>query len=67
MMAISALSWAHRSGVASTDAMEHYGQVLAALRQTTIDNSTSDGAMYTHYLLLLYEVSIVCLVTASRF
>lgn len=55
-MAISALSLAHRSGISSTDAMLHYGKVISALREASEQSSTSDGAIFTHYLLLLYEV-----------
>lgn len=59
MMAISALSLAHRTGTQSADALDHYQQVLPAMRLTikSEEDAISDGALFTHYLLLLYEVS----------
>jgi hypothetical protein len=60
MMAISALSLAHRAGTQSAEALEHYAQVLPAMRQFVrrAEDSNSDGPLFTHYLLLLYEVSM---------
>ena len=60
MMAISALSLAHRAGTQSAEALEHYMQVVPAIRQfvRSEEDSNSDGALFTHYLLLLYEVSM---------
>lgn len=59
MMAISALNLAHRASTQSTEALEHYQQVLPEMRQfvQNAEDSNSDGALFTHYLLLLYEVS----------
>jgi hypothetical protein len=58
-MAISALSLAHRAGTQSSEALDHYVQVVPAMRQfvRSEQDSNSDGALFTHYLLLLYEVS----------
>jgi hypothetical protein len=60
MMALSALSLAP-SGTQSTEALEHYQQALPAMRQfaENAEDSNSNGALLTHYLLLLYEVSIM--------
>jgi hypothetical protein len=60
MMAISALSLAHRTGTQSAEALDHYVQVVPAMRQLvrSEEDSNSDGALFTHYLLLLYEVSM---------
>jgi hypothetical protein len=60
MMAISALSLAHRAGTQSAEALEHYAQVLPAILRFVRreEDSYSDGALFTHYLLLLYEVSM---------
>jgi hypothetical protein len=59
-MAISALSLAHRAGTQSAEALDHYVQVVPAMRQfvRSEEDSNSDGALFTHYLLLLYEVSM---------
>jgi hypothetical protein len=61
MMAISALSLAHRAGNHSGEALDHYVQVVPAMRQfvRSEQDSNSDGALFTHYLLLLYEVSMI--------
>jgi hypothetical protein len=59
-MAISALSLAHRAGTQSGEALDHYVQVVPAMRRfvRSEQDSNSDGALFTHYLLLLYEVSM---------
>jgi len=59
MMAIAALSLAHRSGTQIAEASEHYAQVLTAMGQFVHNEPIwySDGPLFTHYLLLLYEVS----------
>lgn len=36
--------------------MVHYDQVIISLREVSEQSSISDGALFTHYLLLLYEV-----------
>jgi hypothetical protein len=61
MMAISALSLAHRAGSHKAEALEHYQQVLPAMRDfvRSEEDSNSDGALFTHYLLLLYDVSCI--------
>jgi len=56
-MALSALSMAHN--VQRPDALEHYQQVIPALKNSvqSTEDSYSDGAFLSHYILLLYEVS----------
>jgi len=60
MMALAALSLAHKNGSRSrnTDALEHYQQVIPALKTMvqSSQDSFSDGPLLTHTLLLLYEV-----------
>ena len=58
MMAFSALSMAHSTGVQNLDALQHYQQALPSLQyslQSPADLS-SDGTLLTHFTLLLYEV-----------
>ena len=57
-MALSALSMAYKNHTHSTDALEHYQQVIPALKNTlqSTEDSFSDGALLSHYILLLYEV-----------
>ncbi|KAI9731287.1 MAG: hypothetical protein M1818_007912 [Claussenomyces sp. TS43310] len=57
IMAISALSLSQKSEIPRTDAIVHYGRVLTTLQvEATVQSSSSDGALFTHYLLLLYEI-----------
>jgi hypothetical protein len=60
-MAISALSLSHRVGTQIAEASEHYAQVLTTMGRfvQSVPDSYSDGPLFTHYLLLLYEVSII--------
>ncbi len=60
MMAISALSLSHKVGTPVAEALEHYAQVLPAMGRFVqrVEDSYSDGPLFTHYLLLLYEVSV---------
>lgn len=57
-MALSALSLAHQKSASSLDAIDHYGQALPSLQATlkTDEDLDSDGALFTHFFLLLYEV-----------
>jgi hypothetical protein len=57
-MALSALSLANREGVQNLDALQHYQQALPLLQLTVKSESdaSSDGALFTHFFLLLYEV-----------
>jgi hypothetical protein len=59
MMALSALSNANRSGGRIADALEHYQLVIPALQATVQSSrdSFSDGAFFTHFMLLLYETA----------
>ena len=58
MMALAALDIANQNGVRSADALEHYQSVIPALKTTvrSLIDSYSDGALFTHFILLLYEV-----------
>lgn len=58
MMALSALSLAHRNGTQNAEALEHYQKAIPAMRAVVqaSQDSLSDGALLTHFLLLLYEV-----------
>lgn len=58
MMALSALSLSHRNRVHNSDALEHYQKVPLTMRAhlQNPQDSYSDGALFTHFLLLLYEV-----------
>jgi hypothetical protein len=59
LMALSALSMSQRSGKNRTDSLEHYQQVIPALKEMVQNSSDSysDGAFFTHFILLIYEVS----------
>jgi hypothetical protein len=64
MMALAALSLALQNRVQSADALEHYQQVIPALKiavQSSQD-SYSDGALFTHFILLIYEVCLQALI-----
>jgi hypothetical protein len=57
-MALSALSIATNAAAQRVHSLEHYQKAITALRdqiQTTQD-LYSDGALLTHFILLLYEV-----------
>jgi hypothetical protein len=58
MMALDALSLAHKKGISNADALEHYQQVIPALKTMvqSSQDSYSDGPFLTHTFLLLYEV-----------
>jgi hypothetical protein len=62
MMALAALSLAHKNGSSNTDALEHYQQVIPALKTMvrSSQDSYSDGPLLTHTFLLLYEVHCAC-------
>ncbi|KUJ22518.1 uncharacterized protein LY89DRAFT_728652 [Mollisia scopiformis] len=57
--AITALAQLTVSGVHTADALEHYQQVIPALQSIvqSSQDSYSDGAFFTHFLLLLYEIA----------
>lgn len=59
-MALAALSLASREGKEKVDALLHYQQVLPALQSSlrSPNDLSSDGAFLTHFLLLVYEVSL---------
>lgn len=60
-MALSALSVAHQNGGGDpANALEHYQSVIPALKATvqSTQDSYADGALFTHFLLLLYEVRL---------
>ena len=57
-MAFSARSMAHSQGAQGLDALQHYSKALPLLHASlhTDEDLSSDGALLTHFLLLLYEV-----------
>lgn len=57
-MAFSALSMAHSQGVQNLDALQYYSKALPSLQNSlrSPQDLSSDGALLTHFLLLLYEV-----------
>ncbi|KAF3318260.1 hypothetical protein TWF173_007693 [Orbilia oligospora] len=61
MMAVSAFSFEHRSpnGNNFVQSLQHYQAVLPALQSSLSSpvDLTSDGIIYTHFFLLLYEIA----------
>lgn len=59
MMAVAALSLAGQDGKERLDALGHYQQALPALQSTlkSAEDLSSDGALLTHFLLLVYEIA----------
>ena len=57
-MAFSALSMAHSQGLQYLNALQHYDKALPCLNSSlrSSQDLSSDGALLTHFLLLLYEV-----------
>lgn len=60
MMALSALSLAYRKRIHNAVALEHYQTTIPAMRAIvqSPQDSFCDGALLTHFLLLLYEVCL---------
>jgi hypothetical protein len=60
LMALSALSISQKNGGNSADSLEHYQKVIPALKEMVQNSSDSysDGALFTHYILLVYEVRV---------
>jgi hypothetical protein len=58
MMALAALGMAHKKGGTNADALDHYQNVIPELKSRVrgSQDSCSDGAFFTHFLLMLYEV-----------
>lgn len=58
-MALCALGIAHRSGIQNLDSLQHYQQALPCLQKTlrSPEDLSSDGALLTHFTLLLYEIA----------
>ena len=58
LMALSALSLAHKEGTPTTNALQHYEQALIPLQNNlrTPQDLASNGAFLTHFVLLIYEV-----------
>lgn len=58
-MALCALGIAHRSGIQNLDSLQHYQQALPCLQKTlrSPEDLSSDGALLTHFILLLYEIA----------
>ncbi|KAL8644021.1 MAG: hypothetical protein Q9226_007980 [Calogaya cf. arnoldii] len=59
LMALCALGIAHRSGIENLDSLQHYQQALPCLQKTlrSPEDLSSDGALLTHFVLLLYEIA----------
>ncbi|KAL9603352.1 MAG: hypothetical protein Q9219_001214 [cf. Caloplaca sp. 3 TL-2023] len=59
LMALCALGISHRSGIQNLDSLQHYQQALPCLQKTlrSPDDLSSDGALLTHFVLLLYEIA----------
>lgn len=59
-MALSALSLHGRAGTQNLDALQYYQETLPSLQKSLrgADDIFSDGALLTHFVLLLYEVSL---------
>ena len=60
-MALCALGIAHKSGIQNLDSLQHYQQALPSLQKTlrSPEDLSSDGALLTHFILLLYEIAAV--------
>jgi hypothetical protein len=60
MMALSALSLAHQDGGQNVLALQHYQLAFPSLQTSLRHNQDlcSDGLFLTHFLLLVYEVSM---------
>ena len=58
-MALCALGIAHRNGIQNLDSLQHYQQALPGLQKTLRcpQDLSSDGALLTHFVLLLYEIA----------
>ena len=58
-MALCALGIAHRTGVQNLDSLQHYQQALPGLQNMlrSPEDLSSDGALLTHFILLLYEIA----------
>ncbi|KAI9849047.1 MAG: hypothetical protein M1838_000301 [Thelocarpon superellum] len=58
MLALSSLSLDHREGNRSVDALQHYQQALPSLNDSVRHQHdlSSDGFLFTHFFLLLYEI-----------
>ncbi|KAL8675349.1 MAG: hypothetical protein Q9168_000306 [Polycauliona sp. 1 TL-2023] len=59
LMALCALGIAHRSDIQNIDSLQHYQQALPCLQKTlrSPEDLSSDGALLTHFVLLLYEIA----------
>ena len=59
VMAFSALSMAHSQGIQNLKALQHYQEALPSLKNSlkSSQDLSSDGALLTHLMLLLYEIA----------
>ncbi|KAL8713531.1 MAG: hypothetical protein Q9220_002393 [cf. Caloplaca sp. 1 TL-2023] len=59
LMALCALGIAHRTGIQNLDSLQHYQLALPTLQKTlrSPEDLSSDGALLTHFILLLYEIA----------
>lgn len=59
MMATAALSMAQKDFKERVGALQHYDQATSALQTIqSAEELSSDGAFFTHFLLLIYEVGL---------
>lgn len=60
LMALTALSMDNRGGVQNLDALQHYQKALPSLQNSlrASEDLSSDVALLTHFILLLYEVRV---------
>ena len=66
-MALSASSLAHRDGSQNIDALQYYEKALTPLQNNSRNEQdlASNGTFFTHFILLLYEVSFRMVLTPS--
>lgn len=59
LMALTALSMDNRGGVQNLDALQHYQKALPSLQNSlrASEDLSSDVALLTHFILLLYEIA----------
>ncbi|CAF9924658.1 MAG: hypothetical protein HETSPECPRED_005644 [Heterodermia speciosa] len=59
LMAFSALSMAYSQGLQDLNALQHYSKALPYLHSSlrSSQDLSSDGALLTHFVLLLYEIA----------
>lgn len=68
MMALSAHDLARETGSPMTEALLHYEQIIPEMLKLTqsCNDWYSNGAFFTHFFLLLYEVSLEHILLPAR-